>query len=118
MALASSLQKVASKIVGKFGGVITFTVVTAGAYNTTTGAITETTTTTTIRGVLDAVSTREVNDLVQATDKSLTVAATDLAAAPTTADRVTIGGIIHQIISVDKVEQDNQPIIYTLILRA
>ena len=38
MALASSLQKVASKIVGKFGGAITFTVVTAGAYNTTTGA--------------------------------------------------------------------------------
>ena len=118
MALASSLQKVASKIVGKFGGAITFTVVTAGAYNTTTGAITETTTTSTIKGVLDAVSTREVNDLVQASDKSLTVAAADLAAAPTTADRVTISGIIHQIIKVDKVEQDNQAIIYTLILRA
>jgi hypothetical protein len=118
MALASSLQKVASKIVGRFGGAITFTVVTAGAYNTTTGAITETTTTSTIKGVLDAVSAREVNELVQATDKTLTVAAADLAAAPTTADRVTIGGIIHQIIKVDKVEQDNQAIIYTLILRA
>ena len=118
MALASSLQKVASKIVGKFGGAITFSVVTAGAYNTTTGAIAETTTTSTIKGVLDAVSAREVNELVQATDKTLTVAAADLAAAPTTADRVTIGGIIHQIISVDKVEQDNQAIIYTLILRA
>ena len=118
MALASSLQKVASKIVGKFGGAITFTVVTTGTYNTTTGAITETTTTSTIKGVLDAVSAREVNELVQATDKRLTVAAADLAAAPTTADRVTIGGIIHQIIKVDKVEQDNQAIIYTLILRA
>ena len=118
MALASSLQKVASKIVGKFGGVITFSVVTAGAYNTTTGAITETTTTSTIKGVLDAVSAREVNELVQTTDKTLTVAAADLAAAPTTADRATIGGIIHQIIKVDKVEQDNQAIIYTLILRA
>ena len=118
MALASSLQKVASKIVGKFGGAITFSVVTAGAYNTTTGAITETITTSTIKGVLDAVSAREVNELVQATDKTLTVAAADLAAAPTTADRVTIGGIIHQIIKVDKIEQDNQAIIYTLILRA
>ena len=118
MALASSLQKVASKIVGKFGGAITFSVVTAGAYNTTTGAITETTTTSTIKGVLDAVSAREVNELVQATDKTLTVAAADLASAPTTADRVTIGGIIHQIIKVDKVEQENQAIIYTLILRA
>ena len=118
MALASSLQKVASKIVGKFGGAITFTVVTTGTYNTTTGAITETTTTSTIKGVLDAVSAREVNELVQATDKRLTVAAADLAAAPTTADRVTISGIIHQIIKVDKVEQDNQAIIYTLILRA
>ena len=118
MALASSLQKVASKIVGKFGGAITFTVVTPGAYNATTGIITESTATASIKGVLDAVSAREVNELVQASDKKLTIAAIDLAAAPTTADRVTISGIIHQIIKVDKVEQDNQAIIYTLILRA
>ena len=118
MALASSLQKVASKIVGKFGGAITFTVVTTGTYNTTTGVITETTTTSAIKGVLDAVNAREVNELIQASDKKLTIAAIDLAAAPTTTDRIVISGVSHQIIAADKVEQDNQAIIYTLILRA
>ena len=118
MALASSLQKVASKIVGKFGGAITFTVVTTGTYNTTTGVITETTTTSAIKGVLDAVNAREVNELVQAIDKKLTIAAIDLAAAPATTDRIVIGGVSHQIIAVNKIEQDNQAIIYTLILRA
>ena len=118
MAFASSLQKVASKIVGKFGGAITFTVVTAGAYNATTGIITESTATASIKGVLDAVNAREVNELVQASDKKLTIAAIDLAAAPATTDRIVIGGVTHQIIAVNKIEQDNQAIIYTLILRA
>ena len=118
MALASSLQKVASKIVGKFGGAVTVTVVTTGTYNTTTGVITETTTTSAIKGVLDAVNAREVNELVQSSDKKLTIAAIDLAAAPTTTDRILISGISHQIIAVNKIEQDNQAIIYTLILRA
>lgn len=118
MALASSLQKTASKLVSKFGGTVAIITVSAGAYNTTTGGITETATTLTTKGVLDAVSSREVSDLVQATDKQLTVAAIDLAAIPTTADRVTINGIVHQIITVEKVEQDNQAIIYTFTLRS
>ena len=118
MALASSLQKVASKIVGKFGGAVTVTVVTPGTYNTTTGIITESTATASIKGVLDAVNAREVNELVQASDKKLTIAAIDLAAAPTATDRIVISGISHQIIAVNKIEQDNQAIIYTLILRA
>ena len=118
MALASSLQKVASKIVGKLGGAITFTVVTPGTYDTAAGVITESTTTATIKGVLNAVSAREVNELVQASDKKLIIAAIDLATAPTTVDRIVIGGVTHQIIAVDKVEQDNQAIIYTLVLRA
>jgi len=118
MALASSLQKTASKLVSKFGGTVAVITVSAGAYNTSTGAITETTTTLTIKGVLDGISTREVSGLVQATDKRLTVAAVDLTAVPTTADRVTIGGIVHQIITVEKIEQDNQVIIYTFTLRA
>jgi hypothetical protein len=55
---------------------------------------------------------------VQANDKRLTVAAVDLTAVPTTADRVTISGIVHQIITVEKIEQDNQVIIYAFTLRA
>lgn len=118
MALADSLRSVASKVVNKFGGDVTFRRITVGAYNTTTGASAETNADTGIKGVLEDVSKREVNDLVQAGDKRLTVAAFDLnGTVPTTADKVLISSRVHQIIRVDTIEQDNQPITYELILR-
>jgi hypothetical protein len=118
MTLATSLRKVASKLMSKFGGTATIRRVTPGAYNTTTGTVSETTTDTAVRGVLEDVSLREVNDLIQATDKRLLIAAADISSTPTTADEVLIGGITYQVIRVITIEQDNTPITYELILRA
>ena len=118
MALADSLKKVASKVITKFGGDVTVRIVTAGAYDTSDGTVAETESDTTIKGVLEDVNLREVNDLVQAGDKRLTVAADDLATAPETKDRVVIGGVVHQIITVKTQEQDNTAITHELILRA
>jgi hypothetical protein len=101
----------------KFGGVATIRRVTLGAYNTTTGTAAETTTDTELRGVLEDVNLREVNDLIQAGDKRLTIAAADTAAPPTMADRVIIAGRTLQVIQVRTIEQDNEPITYELILR-
>jgi hypothetical protein len=102
----------------RFGGDATIRSVTAGAYNTTTGAITETTTDVGVKGVLEDVALREVNDLIQAGDKRLIVAALDLnGTVPTTADRVVIGNRSLQIIEVRTIEQDNTAITYELILR-
>ena len=102
----------------KFGGEATIRRVTPGIYNPTTGTVSETTSDTAVRGVLEDVNVREVNDLIQSGDKRLTVAAADVAAAPSTADRVLIGGVTHQIIRVTTIEQDNTPITHELILRA
>lgn len=119
MTLVSSLRSVASKVVNKFGGDVTIRIVTPGAYNTTTGAITESVSDTGIKGVLEDVSIREVNELVQAGDKRLIVAALDLnGSTPGTVDRVVISNISYQIIRVDTIEQDNTAITYELILRA
>ncbi len=118
MALAGSLQKIASKLMSKFGGVATIRRVTTGAYNSTTGTVSETTTDTAVRGVLEDVSLREVNDLIQAGDKRLLIAAADIANAPTTADEVLIDGTTYQAVQVRTIEQDNTPITYELILRA
>ena len=118
MTLASPLRKVASKLMAKFGGVATIRRVTLGAYNTATGTAAETTADTAVRGVLEDVSVREVNDLIQSGDKRLTIAAADVTTAPVTADRVLIGGITHQVIRVTTIEQDNTPITHELILRA
>lgn len=119
MALATSLRKVASKLMLKFGGEVTFRRITTGAYNTSTGVATPTAASTTVRGVLEDVNEREVSDLVQATDKRLTVAAFDLSGtAPKTSDEVIISNITYQIIAVKTVEQDNIAITYELTLRA
>lgn len=118
MALATSLRKTASKLMAKFGGTATIRTVTAGAYNTTTGTVSETTVDTVVRGVLEDVNLREVNDLIQATDKRLLIAAADVNVAPTTADEVIITSTTYQVIRVVTIEQDNTPITYELILRA
>ena len=117
MTLSGPLRKVASKLMTKFGGEATIRRVTLGAYNTTTGTAAETTSDTALRGVLEDVNLREVNDLIQAGDKRLIVAAADTAAVPTMADRVIIAGRSLQVIEVRTIEQDNQPITYELILR-
>lgn len=117
MALATSLRSVASKLVAKFGGTATLRRVTVGSYNSTTGAVTETTTDTALRGVLQDVTKREVNDLIQAGDKRFIIAAADTSTVPTTADRVIIDNRNLQVVEVRTIEQDNTPITYELILR-
>lgn len=117
MALNAALRNLASTLLDQFGGDITLRRVTTGAYNTTTGSAAETVTDTALRGLLEGISLREVNDLVQAGDKRLTVAAADVPSAPTTADRIVIGSRNLQIIEVRTIEQDSEPITYELILR-
>lgn len=118
MALADSLQKVASKLMVKFGGDVTVRVITPGVYNPTTGTVSETITDLAIKGVLQDVTKRETNELVQAGDKRLIIAAADMnGTPPTTATRVIIEGRTLQVIQVKTIEQDNTPITYELILR-
>ena len=117
MTLAVPLRKVASKLMAKFGGEAILRRVTPGIYNPTTGTVSETTSDTALRGVLEDVNLREVNDLIQAGDKRLIVAAADTAAPPTMTDRVIIGSRTLQVIQVRTIEQDNEPITYELILR-
>ena len=118
MALSSSLRKVASKVVSKFGGDVTVRIVTGGSYNTTTGAITESESDSTVKGVLSDISLKEVNEMIQAGDKRLLIAAAAVSTAPETKDRVVISSVVHQVIQVNITEQANTAIVYELILRA
>ena len=117
MSLANALKKAASKPLSKLGGDVTIRQVTAGSYNTTTGAITETTSDTTIKGSLNNVNRSEVNDLIESQDKILTISAGDLTFVPTTKDRVVISSVEFKIISIFVNEQNNTPISFELVLR-
>ena len=117
MSLANALKKAASKTLGKLGGDVTIRQVTAGAYNTTTGAITESTSDTTIKGSLSNVSRNQVNDLIESQDKLLTISAGDLTFVPTTKDRVVISSVEFKIVQVVINEQNNTAVSFDLILR-
>ena len=117
MSLANALKKAASKTLSKLGGDVTIRQVSTGSYNTTTGAITETTSDTTIKGSLNNVNRSEVNDLIESQDKILTISAGDLTFVPTTKDRVVISSVEFKIISISTNEQNNTPISFELVLR-
>ena len=117
MSLAKALKKAASASLKKLGGDVTIRQVTLGSYNTTTGAITESTSDTTIKGVLSNVTRNQVNDLIESQDKLLTISAGDLTFAPTTKDRVVISNVEFKIIQVIVNEQNNTPVSFDLILR-
>ena len=59
----------------------------------------------------------EVNDLIEAQDKILTISAGDLTFVPTTKDRVVISSVEFKIISISVNEQNNTPISFELVLR-
>ena len=116
MSLANALKKAASKTLSKLGGDVTIRQVTAGSYNTTTGAITESTSDTTVKGALTNVNRSEVNDLIESQDKRLTISASkDLSFVPTTKDRVVISNVEFKIIQVMTNEQNNTAISFDLI---
>ena len=118
MSLAKALKNTAGKLVAKFGGEVTIRYVTPAAYSTTTGALAESTSDIEVKGQVKDVKQSEVNDLIQADDRRLTVAAKDVTTTPGTKDRVVIGSVVYQIISVRTTEQDNTPLTYELILRS
>ena len=115
MSLSSALKKVLTN--KKLAADITFRSVSAGSYNTTTGVITETNTDTTIKGVFEDINLREVNELIEATDKKIQIAAASLSSTPTTKDKVLISSIVHNIIRVLTKQSGGTDISYTLYLR-
>jgi len=117
MALATSLRKTASKLMSKFGGSVTIRRVTTGGYNPTTGTATPSISDTTVKGVLEDVQQREVNDLIRSSDKKLTIAAADLSFEPAVSDQISVSGRVFQCIQVNRIEQDNTAIVFEIYLR-
>ena len=115
MSIANALKKVLSN--KKISADITFRSVSAGSYNTTTGIITETNTDTSIRGILEDINNREVNELIEATDKKINIAAASLSSTPTTKDKVIVGSVTYSIIRVETNQLANDKLTFVCYLR-
>ena len=120
MALGDTLAAKLAPIIGGavLGGDVTIRFVSGGTYDTSTGTVTETESDSAIKGVVSDVVLREVNELIQAGDKKLVIAAADVDSAPETKDRAVISGIVYQIVQVETESANNVDIVYTLYLRA
>jgi uncharacterized protein (DUF849 family) len=115
MSIANALKKVLSN--KKLSADITFRSVSAGSYNTTTGVITETNTDTSIRGILEDINNREVNELIEATDKKINIAAASLSSTPTTKDKIIVGSVTYSIIRVETNQLANDKLSFVCYLR-
>ena len=115
MGISSALKKVLTN--KKLSADITFRSVSAGSYNTTTGVITETNTDTTIKGVLEDINLREVNELIESTDKKIQIAAASLSSTPTTKDKVIVGSVTYSIIRVETNQLANDKLTFVCYLR-
>jgi uncharacterized protein (DUF849 family) len=115
MGISSVIKKVLTN--KKLSADITFRSVSAGSYNTTTGVITETNTDTTIKGVLEDINLREVNELIEATDKKIQIAAASLSSTPTTKDKVIVGSVTYSIIRIETNQFANEKLSFVCYLR-
>ena len=115
MGISSALKKVLTN--KKLAADVTFRSVSAGSYNTTTGVITETNTDTSIRGVLEDINLREVNELIEATDKKIQIAAASLSSTPTTKDKVIVGSVTYSIIRIETNQLANEKLTFVCYLR-
>ena len=115
MGLSSALKKVLTNKM--LAADITFRSVSAGSYNTTTGVITETNTDTTIKGVLEDINLREINELIEATDKKIQIAAASLSSTPTTKDKVIVGSVTYSIIRIETNQFANEKLTFVCYLR-
>ena len=116
---ASAVQKAINKVasIEGFGANVTVRYITAGSYNTSTGAISESNSDVVVKAVFEDVNMREVNELIQAEDKKITISGDAVTTKPTTKDKVLISNIVHNIIRVLTKTAGGVDISYTLYLR-
>jgi len=115
MGISSALKKVLTN--KKLSADITFRSISAGSYNTTTGVIAETNTDTSIRGVLEDINLREVNELVEANDKKIQIAAASLSSTPTTKDKIIVDSVTYSIIRIETNQLANEKLTFVCYLR-
>ena len=116
---AGAIQKASDKVgsIDGFGEKVTIRYSTAGSYNTSTGAISESKSDVVVKAVFEDVNMREVNELIQAEDKKITISGDAVTTKPTTKDKVLISNIVHNIIRVLTKTAGGVDISYTLYLR-
>jgi hypothetical protein len=111
--LDTALRKVGKTILGSFGTDVTMRRVFVGGYDTTTGKPVRTEIEKTIKGRLGEYEQVEIGELIQAGDRKLTIAASDLTFNPSVSEAEKL----YRVISVKSPQATDQAALHVLQLR-
>lgn len=113
-ALDDEIGPLAADVIGEFGKSVTLVRVTAGAYNPTTSASTNTESSETVKAIVEDYKPYElVNGLAVAGDKKLTVAASGLS-QPQLTDAIVIDGVRFSIVTLQTINSGEDAALYIL----
>lgn len=113
-ALDQKFRPLATRLIAKYGAAITYTTVTVGTYNTSTGETTNTeSAVSTYATIAAADATSFEGGTILAGDKKFTIPAEALT-APKAGDKITLGGIIHAVIDVREIWAGEQMAEYVI----
>lgn len=100
------------------GTVATFRRVALGTYDPEAGTATDTETDATVHGVLQNYGVAEVGEGIDVDDRKYIVPADEITGGdPTTEDRILIGSIVYELVTVSRVEKRGAADLYLLQLR-
>jgi hypothetical protein len=118
MGLRATIQNAASSAFSALGDIpvsVTYLQVSAGGYNTTTGATTETTVSSTITALITKFEEERITaGQAQQTDRQALILGKDLDFVPKPQDRLTYDSLTYEVY---KVEKDPVTAIYKLSIR-
>lgn len=122
MGALDSLTKVADRLVGTFGKVVTLRTYTE-SYDPATGANTLTAVDTSVKALVEEYPARDTKggetsgDGIVRGDRKVTIAADALTAAPTTEAKVVIGSVEYAIVKIDTQYATEDAALYILQCR-
>tara|TARA_R100000734_G_C3281281_1_gene74836 strand:+ start:263 stop:625 length:363 start_codon:yes stop_codon:yes gene_type:complete len=118
MGLRSAIQSATNSAFNALGDIptsVTYTQVSAGGYNATTGATTETTLELTLTALITKYEQENINaGLAQTTDRQMLIPGKDLSITPKPQDRVNFDSRDYEVY---KVERDPVTALYKLHIR-
>lgn len=113
----NALKNTARNLLASFGQSMTLTKYLVDTYDSTTGVNSSTTSTTTDIGVIlpygDAIVSTS-NSLIQQNDQQVFI---QMATIPNVADRLTVAGVVYDIVSVKAIEPAGINVLYELQVR-
>lgn len=118
MTLDATARPLALKLINKYGASVTYTQVTAGAYNPATSSATPTTVASTVKAVVETFAgTHFFSELIIAGDKKFTCPASSFSSEPKPGDTVTLDSIVYTVVAVKAIFSGALAAIYEIAAR-